>query len=639
MPNLALQQSLEKSALLLSTINTLAQGVAVFDRDMRLMHFNQCYVELLDLPQKLLHPGVGLNDICRYRAERGDYGEGDVQKFVKECEQSAEHTFRDGRVYVHQRRPMPGGGCVVTYTDITAHKQLERSLRESEEQFRKALQATRVGMTMRNIADRTLETNDAFCELVGYSHEELEQMHLKVLTHPEDQQANKKRHSAVIGEEAGPSHISKRMIRKNGEIIWVTTDMAVVRDTQGIPLFTINFYQDITNLKRAETEASEKSALLEMTINTMAQGFAAFDKEGRLIAVNQRFVEMSGLPADLAYLSLPYEELVRFRLSQTDLRGEALEAAVAARLASAKAMKERLDEISRPDGVTYLYHRKPMPTGGFVITLTDISARKTAEEQTRLAAEASEEANRAKSEFLANMSHELRTPLNAIIGFSEVMKNASYGPIGNAKYEEYAGDIFASGRHLLSLINEILDLSKAEAGKMELVEEEFDPTAVTLACMRMVKEQAKKCGVKIVPEISKRDITLRADEKMFRQIVINILSNAIKFTPPQKTVTVKTWAQRTSGYIFQVIDHGIGIEAANIPKILQPFTQLDSAANRKYQGTGLGLPLTKRLIELHGGILDIQSQLGVGTTVTVRFPRERMVPKLRVERLTLVSGP
>jgi len=333
---------------------------------------------------------------------------------------------------------------------------------------------------------------------------------------------------------------------------------------------------------------------------------------------------MTGLPAEIVRLGVTYEELARHRISRKDLQDEDIETKVAERLASVQLMGERLTEKTSDDGTVYIHQRRPIPGGGFVITLTDITDRKIAEDQSRQALALAEAANRAKSEFLANMSHELRTPLNAIIGFSEVMKNGSFGPLGNVKYLEYTQDIYASGLHLLGLINDVLDLSKAEAGKMKIFEEEFDPVAAIRACLNMFKDEVRKSGVDVVDEIFEEDTYLRADQKMFRQIVINVLSNAIKFTPAQGKISIKAWSQPTSGYVFQVIDSGIGIEPSDIPKILQPFTQVDGALNRKYQGTGLGLPLTKRLIELHGGILDIQSNLGVGTTITIRFPKERM---------------
>jgi len=240
-------------------------------------------------------------------------------------------------------------------------------------------------------------------------------------------------------------------------------------------------------------------------------------------------------------------------------------------------------------------------------------------------------ANRTKSEFLANMSHELRTPLNAILGFSELMGNATLGPLGNPKYEEYTKDINDSGRHLLALINDILDLSKIEAGKHELDEEDIDIAMTIRSCLVLVKERAKNGEVQLQTNFPEGLPALHADARKFKQILVNLLSNAIKFTPAGGEVTLKAWWRPDSGYVFQIIDTGIGIELKDIPRALAPFGQIESHLNREYEGTGLGLPLTKSLVESHGGSLDLQSQISVGTTVTVRFPEERIVQVPEVE--------
>jgi signal transduction histidine kinase len=222
------------------------------------------------------------------------------------------------------------------------------------------------------------------------------------------------------------------------------------------------------------------------------------------------------------------------------------------------------------------------------------------------------------------MSHELRTPLNAVIGFSEMIMGEMVGPVGNQKYTEYAADINASGAHLLALISDILDLAKVEAGKADLHEETVDVSRVLKSCITLVRGRAEEASVEIECHTPSNLPPLYADERKLKQIFINLLSNAIKFTPPGGKITARTWSRPNDGYLLQVADTGIGIALADIPKVLSPFQQIDSDLDRKYQGTGLGLPLTKALAELHGGSLDLQSEIGIGTTVTVRFPAERI---------------
>ncbi len=266
-----------------------------------------------------------------------------------------------------------------------------------------------------------------------------------------------------------------------------------------------------------------------------------------------------------------------------------------------------------------------MPEGSTFLVNTDITERKAAEEAMLAAMNEAEIANRTKTEFLANMSHELRTPLNAIIGFSELMKHETFGPVGSTKYRDYADDINESGQHLLALINDVLDLSKVESGTDELHEENIEISEMANAVIKLVMEIARTGRVELELDMSDDLSMLQADERKVKQILLNLLSNSIKFTPDGGKVTLKIWSGAESGHVFQVIDTGIGIAVEDIPKALARFQQIDSGLNRNHEGTGLGLPLTKSLIEMHGGYLDLQSEVGVGTTVTVRFPAERIV--------------
>jgi len=242
------------------------------------------------------------------------------------------------------------------------------------------------------------------------------------------------------------------------------------------------------------------------------------------------------------------------------------------------------------------------------------------------AREQAEEASRAKSQFLAAVSHELRTPLNAILGFAEIIMGELVGPVGNERYLIYARDIHQSGDHLLSLINDILDISKVESGNMILSEEQIDLSDLIASVVRLVKQRARENQLDLNVEIRGTLPILYADERKVKQVLMNLLSNAVKFTEPGGAVTLKAWHQMDSGFVFQVIDSGIGMAPHDIPKALSQFGQIDSDLNRKYDGTGLGLPLSKSLVEMHGGSLDLQSQLGVGTTATVRLPAVRTAP-------------
>ncbi|MFO1249192.1 MAG: ATP-binding protein [Alphaproteobacteria bacterium] len=243
----------------------------------------------------------------------------------------------------------------------------------------------------------------------------------------------------------------------------------------------------------------------------------------------------------------------------------------------------------------------------------------------RASVEQAQEANRAKSAFLANMSHELRTPLNAIMGFSEVMMDQHLGPMDNPRYLAYSGDIHASGRYLLGIINDILDLSKIEAGKMSLESaEEFPLRQALEGSLALCGNLGEKFGVRIESHLPPEHIHLLAVERMIRQIMINLVGNAIKFTPAGGCVTVGGHALPCGGYAVTVRDSGIGMTEEEIRKALTPFGQVENKMTATHNGTGLGLPLAKAMLELHDGSLDIASAPGRGTCLTLNFPRERI---------------
>jgi PAS domain S-box-containing protein len=260
-----------------------------------------------------------------------------------------------------------------------------------------------------------------------------------------------------------------------------------------------------------------------------------------------------------------------------------------------------------------------------IVVAVDVTEQKRVEEQISRARDAAEAVSRAKSDLLANMSHELRTPLNAIIGFSQIMREEMFGPLGEPRYASYVGDIHESAQHLLAVINDILDLAKIEANSWQLKEREIDIEDVVHSAVRLVRPRADEAGIRLELVFGAPALTLFADETALKRVLVNLLANAVKFSDSGTVITVDCRRSPDGGVTLAVIDHGIGMAADDIPVALTPFQQVDIGLRRKYEGTGLGLPIAKQLIELHGGRLAIESAPGVGTTVTVSFPAARMV--------------
>jgi signal transduction histidine kinase len=258
--------------------------------------------------------------------------------------------------------------------------------------------------------------------------------------------------------------------------------------------------------------------------------------------------------------------------------------------------------------------------GGFIFFVSDITAIKEREENARRAREAAEAASAAKTRFLTNMSHELRTPLNAIIGFSEMISGEIFGTVGNPRYSEYATDITRSGRHLLDVINSVLEISRSEAGKQKFTAEEVDLRFLLRDCEKMLADQCATARIDFSLTEPDAPLLVSGEKAKLRQIFLNLLSNAVKFT--ERGGSVRATLSSAGGFHWvEVTDTGIGMSPTEIEVALTPFGQVDSRLERKYEGTGLGLPLAKSLVELHGGVLVVASELGRGTTVLVRFPR------------------
>jgi signal transduction histidine kinase len=450
------------------------------------------------------------------------------------------------------------------------------------------------------------------------------------------------RHSA--GVDGRPQLVSFRKIPARPLIITVSRDRAAILArwwqecaasigafllfalTAGVLTVLVvrglNRQQKITaGLRLSEENLKRQTDLLQLTLENMGEGLSVFDSEGRLVIFNSRFVELLDLPADLN-TEWTLHRVLEYQQARGDFGLSEPTVGVRERIERMFREVPIIRERTTPSGRTLQILRQAMP-GGVVSLYSDITERKAADTRMAQAWSQAELANRSKSDFLANMSHELRTPLNAIIGFSELLKNEHLGPMRNARYLEYAHDIHSSGHHLLSIINDVLDMSKIEAGKLEIHEDDVPIGPLMGSVSRMVRERAREAHIDLVAEPPEKELVIWADQRAMRQCLLNLVSNAVKFSNEHGRVALSAGVDEHGSVVFTVTDDGIGMSPADLERALQPFGQAQAATTRAHGGTGLGLPITKGLVEAHGGTLDISSSPGRGTCIRVILPPER----------------
>jgi two-component system, cell cycle sensor histidine kinase PleC len=429
-----------------------------------------------------------------------------------------------------------------------------------------------------------------------------------------------------------------RMLHASGKWVWLRARCELVQQPGESGVHLIGIAVDITEQKTLVERTAAADIRLRDAIETIPEAFVLWDHENRLVLCNSNFQKLHSLPDAAIAAGMPYEKVVeagRKHVIRTKLSSEDPS------VPGARTFEAQLD-----DGHWLQISERRTKDGGYVSVGTDITPLKKHEtklvdsEQRLMAtvtdlrqsqhklqtqarqlaefAQTAEEANQAKSKFLANMSHELRTPLNAIIGFSEIMASGMFGSLGSDKYVEYCQDIHRSGAYLLDVINDVLDMSKIEAGRLKLDLESVELDRELADALRVITIRAQEKQLTVASRIAS-GIRLRADRRALKQIVLNLLSNAVKFTPENGRITVRGRVSR-GAVLIGIQDTGIGIAPHALQKLGRPFEQVESQLTKTQHGSGLGLAIAKSLVELHGGAMRIRSTLGAGTTVVVRLP-------------------
>jgi two-component system cell cycle sensor histidine kinase PleC len=531
-------------------------------------------------------------------------------------------------------------GVVVLGLVLLIQRRQARASREwaaSERRFRVAVEGARCGVWEWDLEADEVNLSDYMAVLLGFEAAgPVPAAAVRERIHPRYREAVD--HALRQAATFGAFEVTFAVADENGRARWIDA-RGQSRGSRGETGFSsiLGVALDITEARRAKAQAQAAESRLRDGIESVSDAFVLFDKHNRLILWNQAFQDAFGFEANVVRRGALKDELNR--IAALAIKGDH----------PAAGGRAGAREVELHDGRWLQLSERFTSEGGSVVTAADITAIKRQEAERKKAADdlqatvdqletsqeklsqlarkyevamtRAEAANLAKSEFLANMSHELRTPLNAINGFSEIMEAEMFGPLGDARYKGYASDILKSGQHLLSLINDILDMAKIEAGKLTLHYEKVALKEVCEDAIRLMRGKVQECGLTVhldAPDLPEID----ADHRGLKQVLLNLISNAVKFTPDGGDITVAL--RRQADHIrIAVTDTGIGIAPEDVARLARPFEQVEGQHSKTTQGTGLGLALTKSLIELHHGELLIESEPGQGTTVSFSLPIER----------------
>jgi len=637
--------------LLVEALDHTDLGIAVYDSNLLLVYCNNRFVEIFSYPPEVVGPGAGIETFARYDAELGEYGVGAPETLARDwvararqaVPQRIEHTRPNGMQVEIVRRPLPSGGFVSTYRERSADRGAVVGTDLTFDALLLALDYTTDGFHVWDADDRLVYANARVRQLNELAGSPL-RPGMTFEEHVRDRVAAGQVADAADDPEAYIRHRlelhrlgSRVLTMRLGDGRWIQ-----VRDHRLPDGGTITSSQDITDLKRVEQAYRDSEQRFHDFVNASSDRFWEMD-------ANLRFNMV--VDTKMARSFPPVSQLLgrtRWEVVGVDPEDDPDLAAHQAALDAREPFRDFRYEVPAPDGTMLHWRVSGVPVFdaagrfiGYRGTSTDETAfslelsraRRDLQEALRQA----EVANRAKSLFLATVSHELRTPLNAIIGFSDLLVNRVFGPLGDPHYEGYAQDIQLSGQHLLSLIEDVLDLSRIEMGQIRLRLGRVDLRAEAQAAVAMVKARRGQQIADIQIDIPDEFPALHADPRLIRQILINLISNAAKFTKPEGHIGVAA-GRDGDGVAFSVADDGIGIDPADHGKVLRPFEQADNRLTRRYEGVGLGLPLTKAFVEIHGGTLQLESTVGEGTTITIRMPAERIAGAEKLARAAAGDG-
>ncbi|MBI1207008.1 MAG: PAS domain S-box protein [Azospirillum sp.] len=626
----------QKAADLQNIEASIESPLLVVDRDLRVRLFNDAAKSIFDISQTDL--GVPITQLPT-RLDIIDLKRKllRVIEFGQISRQDVTDDF--GRVYAMTVTPYRNSdkvivGAIFSAVDVTERVQSEVRLRELTRQLNEAQRIAHVGSWRWQVNTEDLVWSPELFRISGLDPDDFKLGWETAINiyHPDDRQTVRTSLETARLNRTGFG-FEARLVRPGGEIRHVRVTGLSKLDDRNASETMFGVVKDITEEVRASQLLMESYTRLSTIMNTILEGIIVIDTKGIIRLANTAVTKMFGYTEQELIgrnvSILQPDPVYRHHDSYLD---NYLKTGVKKIIGVGREVQGRRKdgslfpiELSVGEVIDELASGDASNNHVFIGTLRDITARKRYEEALVLSKRDAESANEAKSMFLAKMSHELRTPLNAILGFSEVMRDQLFGPLNNDKYIRYLTDIHSSGEHLLNLINDILDLSRIESGKFKIDEEIVVVGQVIAKCIALFEEQAKRKRLALSAKAPDDLPRLRADGRSIRQILLNLLSNAVKFTGDGGSVEVIAALHDNGNLALIVRDTGIGMTKEEIAMAFQPFSRSDGAKHRENEGAGLGMFISKSLIELHGANLAIASEVGQGTTVTVTFPANRIV--------------
>lgn len=509
--------------------------------------------------------------------------------------------------------------------EMTERERLNNVIQKSARENRAIINAVSDIIFEVSVDGTILFLNQAWKKVTGFEDERSIGRNLFDLIYVQDQEEQRHNFELLVRGQKSSYRAFTRLRSSDGAFRAVEIAVSMMRQDENKEMRVVGTITDVEERRRAERALSEAEKKYRAIVENAAGGIYQVTPEGQFLSANPAFARIIGYETPeevLRYIEKAQDQLYVDPVARERILNE---------VNNEDMMKSVESQVNRKDGNVIWVSENIRPVRDddgtllfFEGSMEDVDQRKKAEIALKEAKVMSDLANRAKSEFLANMSHELRTPLNSVIGFSEIIKNEAFGELPNKEYKEYATDIYESGNNLLKVINEILDVSRIEAGERTLNETAINAQQIIRSCLNLMETKLKANGMRVENKVTDSLVSFIGEAQAVKQMLLNLMSNAIKFSPPNSFMMVDAEVDSKGRLRLSVTDTGIGLTDEELEKALSPFGQVDTEHKRSKSGTGLGLTLVKSLIELHGGELEIVSQKGIGTTATLIFPAKRV---------------